>query len=308
MTSNFNNDFPHFYLASIHDQWSHDGGRPPGRTHRAVVGVRVDHEPRHFAILVVDAESSSQVDGADQPRFRSALRHALTQALRSSGLDWDSAHHAEASGDSWLFVFDVNQAHHLIGPVVSNLDRRLESHNRQHLPRIRLRVAVQQGVVHLPDVPGQPLRGGTALNEVHRLLDATELKNALKNSRSNTALIVSDDIYRTLVRDRYVDDMSPESFGRVEVAVKDYHALAWIYVPGYHEPPIHTPAPAESQMEATRPDTDQQAPLAAPQVTVGNTGYVVNGGQVVNGGNLVNGPVHGGFHAPVTNNWPRPTQ
>jgi hypothetical protein len=64
-----------------------------------------------------------------------------------------------------------------------------------------------------------------------RMLEARPLRRALAGSGAELALIVSDEVYRSLVC-RYPSLVSPEAFQRVKFQVKYTRASAWTYLPG----------------------------------------------------------------------------
>ena len=63
------------------------------------------------------------------------------------------------------------------------------------------------------------------------MLEALLLKRTLAVSGTELALIVSDDVYRSLVC-RCPSLVSPEAFQRVKFQVKHDRAYAWTYLPG----------------------------------------------------------------------------
>ena len=93
--------------------------------------------------------------------------------------------------------------------------------------RIRLRVAIHYGEVHLDD------HGvfGADLNHVFRLLDAPALKKALAESGGDLGLVVSDYFYQSMIR-RNLILIDPAAFRPVRVAVKVTRARAWLHLPG----------------------------------------------------------------------------
>jgi hypothetical protein len=72
---------------------------------------------------------------------------------------------------------------------------------------------------------------GTDINLLFRMLEARPLRHALAGSTAELALIVSDDVYRSLVC-RCPSLVSPEVFQQVRFQVKHTRARAWIYLPG----------------------------------------------------------------------------
>jgi hypothetical protein len=242
--------------------------------------------PHQYAVLVVDAESSAAVLGVDEPALRGDIRTTLEDALDASGVPWSDLAYSESTGDGWLVVTGLESSHLLVDPLLDVLNRRLQVRNRIRRPRLRLRVALHQGVVHLPTT-GPHLDGGAALTEVHRLVDDRHLRHVLAHSKAGAALIVSDAAYRTVVLGGYTEELSSDAFARVEVEVKDYRAAAWIHVPGYHRPPL--PGDGEPAVLASGDGLGRPAPPPRQLDSV-----QVRANQVAN---LVNGTVHGGMRA-----------
>jgi hypothetical protein len=72
---------------------------------------------------------------------------------------------------------------------------------------------------------------GEAIDITCRLLDAPELKLQLSQTTAPLVLVVSDDIYHSLIRHRYdgIDDKAFEPMVHVEVAGNAH--CGWVYVP-----------------------------------------------------------------------------
>jgi hypothetical protein len=107
----------------------------------------------------------------------------------------------------------------------------LRDYNSSRLPvgRIRLRVSIHQGLVHLDGANGFP---GNAVIEVCRLCEAKPLKQALARfPDAGVGLIVSSDIYRDVITE-YPEELRPDRFRRVEVRHpdKEFREWAWICV------------------------------------------------------------------------------
>jgi hypothetical protein len=108
----------------------------------------------------------------------------------------------------------------------------LRQHNRSLIPgaKVRLRVALHQGLVHLDSANGF---AGEAVVVVCRLLDALPLKRALAAfTGAAIAVIASESVFRDVVRHQY-DGLRPDRFRQVEVSLpaKGFRQSAWIYVP-----------------------------------------------------------------------------
>ena len=73
---------------------------------------------------------------------------------------------------------------------------------------------------------------GEALDIAFRLLDAPSVKKALAASADPLSLVISDDIYRTVVRHHYdgIDQLAFRPLVRVNVA--GHRHTGWIHLPG----------------------------------------------------------------------------
>lgn len=238
--------------------------------------------PDRQLLISIDMEHYSRRDNYLQYRAQQALRQVVDHGTAELGLDranWRT----QQGGDGELAIFRADAAEiAVVTRLAPTLDRRLRDHNRGLAPeaRIRLRVAVHEGLVHLDGATGYP---GNAVVTVCRLVDAPPLKAALREfPAANVALIVSDRIYQDIVR--HNNEPRPDRFQRVlvELPGKDFREYAWVFVPdedatrlGRHPLPEVSPAPTthrgndvpEPDVRATKP------PLPAPPA---------EGGQVFN--------------------------
>ncbi len=117
----------------------------------------------------------------------------------------------------------------IIDPLPERLRGLIRRHNHVSCPAagIQLRAAAHIGPV------GHDGHGfvGSDINLLFRMLEARPLKRALAGSGAELALIVSDDVYRSLVC-RCPSLVSPEAFQRVKFQVKYDRAWGWTYLPG----------------------------------------------------------------------------
>ncbi|MET0135366.1 MAG: NB-ARC domain-containing protein, partial [Kibdelosporangium sp.] len=138
----------------------------------------------------------------------------------------------------------------LLDPLLGCLLAALNEYNRDArlAERIRLRLALHAGEVGMD----QHGLSGTDVVLACRLLDADELKVALRHSQVPLAAIVSDGIYDGIVRHRY-RSIDPADYHPVSVQVKKNRLHAWIHLPGTRTPPvIQRQAPPESQDDSPR--------------------------------------------------------
>jgi hypothetical protein len=187
--------------------------------------------PERRLLISVDMERYSRRNNTQQYEAQEAFQRLLRQAATTVGLDrvsWKT----QQAGDGELAILPADTREpRVIGRFVPELNRVTRAYNSSRLPvaRVRLRVAVHQGLVHLDGANGYP---GTSVVDVCRLCDAAPLKRALAAfPDAGVALIVSDGIYRDVVSN-YPEELRPERFRRVEVdnQEKEFRASAWLCV------------------------------------------------------------------------------
>jgi hypothetical protein len=188
--------------------------------------------PDRRLLIAVDMERYGRRENLVQFQSQQIIREVLDEASNAIGLDrslWTLQH----GGDGELAILPAGIPEPtIIGEFVPDLDRRLRSRNRTLIPsaKVRLRIAVHQGLVHLDGAKGFP---GEAVVDVCRLCDANPLKRALMAfPHAATALIVSDALYQDVVAQGYAG-IRKERFKaiRVEHLDKDFRAPAWIHIP-----------------------------------------------------------------------------
>ena len=168
-------------------------------------------------------------DNEFQYRAQRVFRQVLADALDELGLDrggWVTS----PGGDGALAVLaPVVWGPKVVGDLVFAVDRLLATANKDRPvdARVRARIAIHEGPVHLDGAPGFP---GSGVTTVVGLIDTPAVEVALRdNSAANVVLIVSGQIYQNQVlaygRPR------PDRFARVEVA-PDSAPEAWIFVAG----------------------------------------------------------------------------
>lgn len=193
-------------------------------------GTAMEHPERRL-LISVDMESYSRRGNILQYEAQQAFHELLHAAAGAVGLDrvaWST----QRAGDGELAILprDVPESR-VIGRFVPELNRRLRAYNSSRLPaaRVRLRIAVHQGLVHLDGANGFP---GNAVVFVSRLCDADPVRRALAAFRdAGVALVVSTDIYRDVVLE-YPEEMRPERFRQVRISKPDkgFDEYAWLCV------------------------------------------------------------------------------
>src|SRR6516165_6048722 len=194
--------------------------------------------PYYRSIVALDIERSTSRPDPIKGELRSTTYELFEAALRKAGID--SCHHDRFidRGDGILaLIHPVDQAPKalLLNRAVPVLSRLLTDYNAglpQHSRpqrQLRVRVVMHAGEVHY-DANGC---FGESLDVAFRLLDAARVKRALRELADPLILVVSEDIYGSVVRHGY-DGIDHEAFHqmvRVQVAGRRYPG--WIHLPGH---------------------------------------------------------------------------
>ncbi|WP_262842160.1 hypothetical protein [Sphaerisporangium corydalis] len=219
-------------------------------------------------VIGIDVEKYSvgrrirQQDGVQR-----TLDTMLSQSAESAGLDrtiWDRL----PAGDGEMAVLPECDLTTVVGGFVRDLDDRLAVHNEDHGPgmQIKLRMAAHIGLLKR-----SPLGyAGPALVVLSRLLNADELRRALRNAEdTHLALIVSSSMFPVVESGGL--GLRPWTFRKIEVVddAKGFSEVAYIHpanevaagrpsdgppVPG--PPPSREPAaPAEEKAGKERSGT-----------------------------------------------------
>jgi class 3 adenylate cyclase len=182
-------------------------------------------------VLAVDIAGFTASHRDDEIRLylHEELYELLQKAFDGSGIPWARCFH-EDRGDGALIVVPPEIAcKGIIDPLPERLRSLIRRHNHVSCQAagIQLRAAVHIGPVE-HDGHGFV---GSDINLLFRMLEARPLKRALAGSGAELALMVSEDVYRSLVC-RCPSLVSPDAFQPVRFQVKRTRGRAWIYLPG----------------------------------------------------------------------------
>ncbi|MFD0857261.1 HD domain-containing protein [Actinomadura adrarensis] len=180
------------------------------------------------AIVAVDIEDSTSRTDSIKARLRQVLYELLERALESSGLGEEERDPFLDRGDGALTL--VHPTHpavqaRLLTDTVPTLGRLLARHNAQHPGhRFRLRVVVHAGHVHYDH------RGcfGEALDLAFRLLEAPQLKEALRSATAPLVLVLSEDIYRCVVEGDHAGSNEHPYAPRVTTKINGRTHRGWV--------------------------------------------------------------------------------
>jgi hypothetical protein len=195
----------------------------------------------HRSILAIDIENSTTRTNLIKFELRRQIYNLLGEAMTAAGID---KHHCEPlvdRGDGVLALIhpvDEVPKSRLLNPLIPELTRLLAAYNAALTPReladrrLRLRTVVHAGDI-LQDDHGS---FGTELDLAFRLLDAPAVKACLRNTMAPLVLVISEQIYESIVLHRY-DGICPETFKRgVRVTVARRHRYGWVHVPAVSTP------------------------------------------------------------------------
>jgi class 3 adenylate cyclase len=192
--------------------------------------------PRHRAILALDIERSTSRPDSVKAELRNKTYEMLDAALSSAGIHKRYRDRFIDRGDGVLaLIRPVDQVPKalLLNHAIPAFNRLLTDHNA-NLPRLgrtqrelRVRVVVHAGEVRY-DANGC---FGEALDVAFRLLDAARVKRTLREMAGPLVLVVSGDIYSSVVRHGY-DGLDQRAFHRlVRVQIAGHCHLGWIHLP-----------------------------------------------------------------------------
>ncbi len=193
--------------------------------------------PRYRSIVALDIERSTSRPNPVKGELRNKTYELLEVALRTAGVGERHRDGFVDRGDGILaLIHPVDQVPKtlLLNRAVPCLKRLLTEYNAS-LPRhsqpqrqLRVRVVMHAGEVHY-DRNGC---FGESLDVAFRLLDAGRVKRTLRETADPLILVISGEIYSSVVRHGYdgIDDQAFHPLVRVEVAGKRYPG--WIHIPG----------------------------------------------------------------------------
>jgi hypothetical protein len=192
--------------------------------------------PHYRAIVALDIERSTSRLNPIKGELRNKTYELFDVALHTAGINKRHRDRFVDRGDGILaLIHPVDRAPKalLLNRVVPLLNRLLTEYNASLTPhsqtqrQLRIRVVMHAGEVHY-DANGC---FGEDLDVAFRLLDAARVKKALRETADPLVLVVSGDIYSSVVRHGYdgIDSQTFHPLVRVHVAGKRYPG--WIHIP-----------------------------------------------------------------------------
>ncbi|MFI6024132.1 effector-associated domain 2-containing protein [Amycolatopsis magusensis] len=195
----------------------------------------------HRSIVVVDVARFT--DPARRFEHHQAvhegLYHLLITAADESGIDWKACHVEDRGDGAFVLVPPEFPKLWLADQWPSRLLAGLRRHNSVHAreAHIHLRMSLHAGEIH-SDANGVV---SPALNLAFRLVDAPPAKTALDDSGGLLAVVASDSFYTEVIAGEPA--ANPAAYQRIDVAVKQTRATAWLRLPEGMPPAPVVPAP-----------------------------------------------------------------
>ncbi|WP_157620865.1 hypothetical protein [Saccharothrix sp. NRRL B-16348] len=193
----------------------------------------MDSLPVPRSVLRVDIVRSSS-RGPDRQTFLDAQLKSVVERASESGLHLlfpNAAMHTRPDGDSMTLLIgpEVPKAWLLADFVLRELAIALHDVNRRADPehRLQVRAALDHGEITV----NAPHLGGPAVVTTARLVDAGPLREFVeRHPARDLALIISDRYYQDVVTSG-VRGLDRLVFDRVEVEVKDFRQVGWLFQP-----------------------------------------------------------------------------
>ena len=200
-------------------------------------------------------------------KIRTALYDGLHRSFDDTGVPYAACYREDRGDGALVAVPPTVDTTVLLTSLVQRLRAAVRQHNDVSVrtAQMQLRLAVHTGIVHF-DAEGLV---GTAVNHAFRILEAPQLKQVLRRTGAELALITSERVYDDVIR-HGLGLVNPVEYHQVELNVKETFARAWITVPGMSAPVRPVPPEPPTIVDArivvpalpTAPDPPEL--LAAP--------------------------------------------
>ncbi|HEX5119074.1 MAG TPA: hypothetical protein VFW65_28125 [Pseudonocardiaceae bacterium] len=198
---------------------------------RTAEGASRTITPYHRSIVAIDVEGSTTRTNMARARLRWVMYDLLETALEMAGINDQWRDELVDRGDGILaLIKPVDEAPKtlLLAELMPTLGSLLACYNTEYPAHaLRMRAAVHAGEVHYDD------RGcfGESVDLSCRLLDAPELRQRLAAADAPLILVVSEEIYRSVVRHGYagIDGNAFEPLVRVQLGTVRYRG--WVSFP-----------------------------------------------------------------------------
>jgi class 3 adenylate cyclase len=186
-------------------------------------------EPRHHVFAYADIEGSSRLSTPDKEQVQKDLAAMLQTACDRAGME--EVHWGDR-GDGYLIVSltDV-PVRKVIESFAESVDTALAARN-VGATRLRVRLIVHQGDI----LSGEKGWRGSQLDRAARMVDATEVKAALKAAPDGRmAFVIAPELYHSVIRGYPAPD--PTTFRLRRLDTKEGPLESWVTITGAAEQP-----------------------------------------------------------------------
>jgi hypothetical protein len=186
-------------------------------------------QPCQRIILAVGMGATRACSNLVRAQLRRAMYDLVEQALVGSGITPDLRNGYVDRGDGLLVLIrpvDRVPKTWLLTKLVPRLEELLDAYNAgQHCP-LRLKVAIHSG-----DVPYDEAGWfGEDIDIAVELLGAPALRGGLLRTSASLALVVSDQIHRSVIRHGY-DGIDVRAFTLIQFEVGGTEYRGWVHEP-----------------------------------------------------------------------------
>jgi hypothetical protein len=180
-------------------------------------------------LIRTDIEAYGVRDALGQHEAQAVYHWTMAQAVADVALPRHGWRRQPAGDGEFIVLPEGVHEPKVLGRMLPALAARLREYNRSYV-RVRLKIAVHQGPIHLNGATGYPGPGAVL---VARLVDSDPVRRLLRERpQVNLAAIISPDVYRDVVLNRY-EGLRPELFQHVVVDLpsKNLYTEGWLYSP-----------------------------------------------------------------------------
>ncbi len=187
--------------------------------------------PLNCSIFFTDIAEFGDPQRTDDDRrvVHETLYRIIERVFESSHVRWASCFTEDRGDGTITIVPPTVSTVSLVDPLIALLAAELKAHNRRagHPIRLHLRAALHVGPV-FRDTRGL---SGNALIHAARMLNASILKQSLRETGADLAFMASEHVYDTVIRQtRGLVD--PAEYRRVRFQEKEADITSWMYLAG----------------------------------------------------------------------------
>lgn len=197
--------------------------------------------PVHRSILAVDVEGSTRRTNPVKGELRQQLYRLVAEALHVEGIQ-DYCEPFMDRGDGLLVLIrpgDEVPKTLLLSRLIPTLARLVFAYNMGISPAEQERILRLRAVLHAGQVHDDGMGFfGEDLDVAFRLLDAARFKSYFRSTREPLALVVSNDIYQSIVRHGYDGVSGDEFYPLVTVIVAGQRRKGWVHIPRAADYPL----------------------------------------------------------------------